>query len=184
MTGHVPPTLTDGRVVLRPWRPDDADTVFEACQDPLIARFVPIPQPYTREDAEAFVTSGWRMGGGDEVDAFAIDDAVTGRLLGSIARSMPAPHRAVFGYWLAPAARGRGIATAALRLLVDRSLATPEIVRLELFTDVDNAASGRVAERAGFQREGVRRAWTIGRDGRPMDALCHVRLRPGIGDDG
>lgn len=44
------------------------------------------------------------------------------------------------------------------------------------FTDVDNDASGRVAERAGFTRKGVRRGWDLDRDGQPIDSVFYVRV--------
>ena len=173
-------TLTDGVVTLRPWVPDDAPAVFAACQDPLIARFLPIPQPYTEADARSFVETrrlDWETA--DE-RSFAILDAGSNELLGSIARHGPCGHRATFGYWLAPQARGRGAATRALRLITDWTIATTPVIRLDLYTDVENDASGRVAERAGFVREGVRRAWDLDREGRPRDAIFYVRIR---GDD-
>ena len=44
------------RLVLRPFRPSDADAVFAACQDAEIQRWVPaVPAPYTHADAEHFV---------------------------------------------------------------------------------------------------------------------------------
>jgi RimJ/RimL family protein N-acetyltransferase len=169
-------TLTDGVVTLRMVRPTDADAVYRACQDPLIARFVPIPQPYTREIAKEFAESGpeeWARG----EHVFAIVDAATDELLGAIARHPPRGHHVQFGYWVAPWARGRGVATRALRLIVDWTLETTDLVRLELYTDIDNDASGRVALRAGFEREGVRRAWERDRDGHLRDAVFYVRLR-------
>ena len=48
-------TLTVDELVLRPWRPDDAPALFAACQDPEIARWVTIPQPYRPADADAFI---------------------------------------------------------------------------------------------------------------------------------
>jgi RimJ/RimL family protein N-acetyltransferase len=51
------------------------------------------------------------------------------------------------------------------------------LVRLDLCTHPENEASGRVAERAGFAREGVRRAWYLDRDGRPQDAVFYVLVR-------
>ena len=172
-------TLTDGIVTLRPWRLEDAPAVFAACQDPLIARFVPIPQPYTAEDARAYIehcVRGWQ---GEAERTFAIVDAITGTVLGSIARLGPFEHRATFGYWLAPDARGRGVATRALRLIVDWTLATTGIIRCDLYTDADNGASGRVALRAGFELEGVRRAWQLDRHGRPIDVTWYVLIRSG-----
>ena len=170
-------TLTDDSVTLRPWRPDDAPAVFAACQDLLIARFIPIPQPYTGADARTFVEIRRRDWETEDERSFAIVDALTGELLGSIARHGPYGHRATFGYWLAPQARGRGVATRALRLITDWTIATTEVIRLDLYTDVENDASWRVAERAGFAREGIRRAWDLDREGRPVDVIFYVLVR-------
>lgn len=171
-------TLSDGVVTLRMWRPEDAPAVFAACQDPLIGRFVPIPQPYRETDASSFIEM--RLRDWDDVgpeQGFAIVDASTDGLLGSISRHGPLGHRATFGYWLSEHARGRGVATRALRLIVEWTLATTDVIRLDLYTDVENDASGRVAERAGFEREGIRRAWLLDRDGRPMDVRSYVLVR-------
>ena len=170
-------TLTDGVVRLRPWRPDDAPSVFVACQDPLIARFIPIPQPYTEDVARTFVEVRRRDWASDDERSFAIVDAATGELLGAIARHGRDGHRASFGYWLAACARGRGVATRALRLITEWTLRTTNLVRLELYADLENDASGRVAERAGFEREGIRRAWDLDREGRPIDAIFYVLVR-------
>lgn len=173
-----PTLLTDGVVTLRNWRATDAEPVFAACQDPLIARFVPIPQPYLLESAFGFIANA-NAGTIEGPSAhLAIVDAVTGALIGSISRHGPAGHRAMFGYWLAPGARGRGYATRALRLIVAWTLATTDTIRLELYTDLANDASGRVALRAGFEREGVRRAWDLDRAGGPIDAIFYVQVRP------
>lgn len=172
--------LTDGIVTLRRWRHTDAQAVFEACQDPLIARFIPIPQPYTMAVATDFVARRDAETTAGPSAHLAIADAMTDRAIGSISRHGPDGHRAMFGYWLAPGARGQGRMTRALLRIVDWSLATTDVIRLELYTDVENDASGSVARRAGFGFEGVRRAWDLDRDGNPMDCRFYVRIR----DDG
>jgi len=171
-----PVVLADGVVALRAWEPEDAQAVFTACQDPLIARFTPLPMPYTEDAARQFVFRG-RAGWSNDEPSFAITDAATGAVVGSIARLRPSGHRAEFGYWLASPARGRGFATRALRLITAWTLETTDLIRLELFTHVENGASGRVAERAGYVREGLRRAWYLDRNGKPGDAFFYVRLR-------
>ena len=172
------PVLSDGVVTLRNWRPDDARAVFEACQDPLIARHTYVPVPYRREHADGFIANCMRaFASGSSEAGFAIADAATDQVLGSMSRSPLDGHRAGFGYWLAPRARGRGVATRALRLIADWTLATTDAIRLDLYTDLDNPASGAVAERAGFEREGIRRAWDIGRDGEPIDVIFYVLVR-------
>ena len=172
-----PGVLTDGVVTLRAVEPGDAPAVFAACQDALIARFLPIPCPYTEADAREFVAVCQADWDGDCERSFAITDAQTGEFLGVIARHLRAEHRAEVGYWLAPGARGRGFATRALRLVRDWSFDVTGLVRLELFTHPENNASGRVAERAGLAREGVRRGWRIGRDGNPQDRVFYAMLR-------
>jgi RimJ/RimL family protein N-acetyltransferase len=182
MSGEPEIVLSDGAVTLRPWRLADAGAVFAACQDPLIARFVPIPQPYTEADARRFVEIRGRDWETEDERSFAIVESATGEVLGAIARHGPFGHRATFGYWLGPDARGRGVATRALRLITDWTLETTSVVRLDLYTDLANDASGRVARRAGFEREGIRRAWDVDREGRPIDVIFYVIIRnPGDG---
>ena len=175
--GEQPLVLTDGVVRLRAWGPEDAPAVWAACQDALNVRFLSLPQPYTEAVARAYVARRVLDWASENERSFAITDATTGEVLGCIARHLRAPHRAEFGYFLAPSARSRGIATRALRLVVDWSFETPGLIRLELYTHPENDASGRVAERAGFTREGVRRAWDLDRDGNPEDDVFYVLLR-------
>ena len=69
--------LTVDELVLRPWRPADAPAVFAICQDPEIARWVTIPQPFLAADADAFIENAltmWRDGTGAP---FAIVEAAT-----------------------------------------------------------------------------------------------------------
>jgi RimJ/RimL family protein N-acetyltransferase len=84
--------------------------------------------------------------------------------------------RAGVGYWLRPEGRGRGAATEALRLVSRWAFEALGIERLNLITDPENTASQRVAERAGFVREGVLRAWHPTRTGR-RDSVMFSLLR-------
>ena len=169
--------LTDGDVVLRRWRLGDAPAVHAACQDPLIQRFIPVPRPYTEEAARSWVERAREFWGDNPERSFAIVDAQAGRLLGSVTRHGPYGHRASFGYWLAPEARGRGAATRALHLVTEWTLRTTDAVRLDLYTMVGNDASARVAERAGYEREAVLHAWDLDGDGRPVDVVYYALIR-------
>jgi RimJ/RimL family protein N-acetyltransferase len=62
------------------------------------------------------------------------------------------------GIGLAESARGRGIGSAAQRLLAEHLFATTDVRRIEASTDVDNLAEQRSLENAGFSREGVLRS--------------------------
>lgn len=65
---------------------------------------------------------------------------------------------AELGHIVAPSARGRGVATRALRLLTEWAFAELGALRLELLVGVENHASKRVAERNGYRLEGVLRS--------------------------
>ena len=170
-------TLAIDEFVLRPWRRADAPALLAACQDPEIARWVTIPQPYLGADADAFIESAiamWQDGTGAP---FAIVDAATDQLLGAATRFGPDGHQATFGLWLVPQARGRGIGTRTIRSLAEWTFATTAAFRLDVFIMVGNDASGRMVERAGFQREGVLRAWDLHHAGIPVDCVAYSRLR-------
>jgi RimJ/RimL family protein N-acetyltransferase len=171
--------IIDGDGVrLRPLRPDDAADVTAACTDPLTQRFLPgLPSPYTRADAEWWIAEGapasFTAGGA----AYAIADPATDRLLGAtgIERVVPVRQQGEVGYWVAPWARRRGVATAAVAAL-GRWAFGRGFARLELLTDWENTASQRVALAAGFEREGVRRGASPSRDGGRDDFVVFARL--------
>jgi len=166
--------LRDGDLVLRPWVEDDVDALVAGCNDPEIARWIPtIPHPYTREDAFAFIRGEVLP----EQQAFAIE--LGGRVVGGIGMgSNSHAYRATMGYWVAASARGQGVCTRALLVLARHALEELELQRIDLVTDPDNRASQRVAEKVGFQREGVLRAHLRHPDGRVRDSVT-FSLLPG-----
>jgi RimJ/RimL family protein N-acetyltransferase len=85
--------------------------------------------------------------------------------------------RAELGLWLAPAVRGRGLAPDALRLAAGWLFDPCGLLRLEMFTETDNAAMVAAAERAGFEREGVMRA--LAREQGQRVDLIVLSLLPG-----
>lgn len=168
------PPLADERIALRPWATGDVAEIVRCCNDPLVPRFIAvIPVPYTTADAEQFVARA-----SDPLELhLAIADGQDGAVLGSVGVSIKPddPALAEIGYWLAPEARGRGAATRALVLLSRWALRELPIARLQLTTDVENAASQRVAERGGFSRECTLRAW-YDRRGERRDAVMFSLL--------
>jgi RimJ/RimL family protein N-acetyltransferase len=149
------PTLRDGDLVLRPKGPDDIDAVTAACQDPEIPRWTFVPSPYTRADAEAFFArSAEEQAAGKTVHLLAVD--AQDRLLGSFSLMELdlEPGYGEIGYWVAAEARGRGIATRAVRLLADWARDQLSLTRIDVLPHKDNASSRRVAEKAGFRDTG------------------------------
>lgn len=166
--------LCDGPTAVRPWRDSDREAIVRACQDPELVRWVPIPVPYGESDARAFLISRYDAAFAGAMAPFAIVEHDDGRLVGSISllRFRWRHARAEIGYWLAAPARGHGHATRAVRLVCGWAFATLALARIELLAAVDNQPSQRVAERAGFTREVVRRDLLRGRDGTPEDYVC------------
>ena len=163
--------LSDGVVTLRPWREADLPAIVAVCDDPEIARWTRVPSPYTEEDARAYLAgtvveeTGFAIvGAGDEDD-----------VLGSIGVRDEDDGRAQVGYLVAARARRRGVASRALRLLSDWCLGEGGMARVQLLTRVDNVASQRTAQRAGFTREGVLRAYMVVGDER-HDAVMFGRV--------
>ena len=149
---------SDGVVTLRPWRSSDAADVARACSDPEAARWLPLPVPYTLEVGQGYVDgivpSEWAAGTAANV---AVVDAADGSLLGAVGLRLRDGIGEV-GYWTAPEARGRGAAGRAARLHADWGFEVLGLPRIELLADVENTASQRAAEKAGWVREGVARA--------------------------
>jgi RimJ/RimL family protein N-acetyltransferase len=154
-----PIELAAGLFTLRAPKPADAAWVYDACQDPLIARWTRAPFPYRPADAVAFVhgaATGWS--GGTEF-RFVIELTDTGELLGACgltrdagaepSASVPDAPDAEVGFWLAADGRGRGAATAAVAALVDWA---PRVAvsRLNATVKVGNIASEAVLTRCEF----------------------------------
>jgi RimJ/RimL family protein N-acetyltransferase len=123
-----------------------------------LLRFTRVPEPVPPGFAEtwyAFYEEGRAEG---TREAFAIVEE--GRFLGlALAVRISREEQTVeLGYVVAPAARGRGVATEGLRLLTEWAFAELDALRVELWIDVLNAPSKRVAGRCGYVREGVLRS--------------------------
>jgi RimJ/RimL family protein N-acetyltransferase len=173
------PRLTDGAVTIRERRESDIPAIVAACQDPEIPRYTRVPDNYTEAEALAFFSvADRRQDAGESLDLLVVE-APDGPVLGSIGlHVVPGdPHRAQVGYWVAAPARQRGVATRALGLLSRWAIPELELARLELRTLPENVMSQRVAEGAGFTREGLLRAFDDHK-GRRVD-LVMFSLLPG-----
>lgn len=147
--------LSDEAVVLRPVDERDVEQIWAACADEGIQRYIPLPLPYTRDEAAAYVarsTAHWATDG--RKAPFAITP--TGephRLLGVISITF-AGSVGNAGYWIAPGERHHGIAHRALGLVVDWAFRERDVGIVLLEIHASNDASKHVATSAGFHQVG------------------------------
>ncbi|WP_348786769.1 GNAT family protein [Leifsonia sp. NPDC080035] len=156
----------------------DVDRIAVLCQDPEIAGWTTVPVPYGREDAHGFVTGmvadGWVSGRSCTWAIRADGPGVAGEtLVGMIGLHGIEERQAEIGFWLAPEARGRGVMSEAVSLVLDFGFAPAPgglgLQRVEWFAFEGNAASAAVARRAGFHWEGRRRLGGVQRGVRRDD---------------
>jgi ribosomal-protein-serine acetyltransferase len=156
-------TLVGGTVNLRPWRPGDEPELFEAAREslPTVGRWLPwLTESYSPADSAAWITSSVEAWEAGVEFRFAVVEATPpGRLLGGVGiNQLNKLHRmANLGYWVRTTATGQGVATHAARLAARFALTTLELVRVEIVTMDENAASQRVAVKLGATFEGVLR---------------------------
>lgn len=162
------PELSDGTILIRPFRVEDTDALYLAVRASIneLSRWMPWCHPgYSIEESAAWLMSREEIRDKETDYSFAICDALTGALLGSVGLSGLDQHNrsANLGYWVRTDSTGRGVATAATRLLARWSFAALGLQRLEIVASVENLASQRVAFKAGAVREGImRRALHLG----------------------
>jgi RimJ/RimL family protein N-acetyltransferase len=171
-----PVELTAAPLLLRPWREDDVDAYWAAMHDPLSIRWN--GSGAESRDAVAAMLARRRDWSAGDHASWAVTDAAAGELLGGVSLHRIDRERedAELGYWTAPAARGRGVAVRAADAAVRWGFTSLGLERVQLFHAVENTASARVAQKAGFRQEGrLRRSHRYG-DGRKHDELLWARL--------
>jgi RimJ/RimL family protein N-acetyltransferase len=170
------PPLRDDVVALRPWVASDADVLERVGRDVAIRRFR-ASHPRSSEETRAWlahIESGRLTG--DRLE-LAVTDARSEVVVGAVTLwSVRLAYRsAMMNYWVAPEARGRGVATAAVRLLARWCFDSLGLARLQLFVEPDNAASLRTAEACGFIEEGRLRSH-VEHEGHRYDSLVYGLL--------
>jgi RimJ/RimL family protein N-acetyltransferase len=150
-------------IVLRRFDESHLAAIPTLADDPDTQRFTRIPVPPPPGFPRAWLDM-YEQGRRDGTrEAFAVLDEGDGTLLGmALAPVIERDERTVeLGYVVAPHARGRGVATEALRLLTDWAFSELGAERAELLISVDNAASKTVARRGGYVLEGVLRSMHV-----------------------
>jgi RimJ/RimL family protein N-acetyltransferase len=169
--------ITDGVVLLRMPTEDDIDALLVAVADPELREAANMPN-LSRDEARASIAHLPSLMASGRMLPMTALDAQTGDVLGGgILHHLDAERGIIeIGYWVLPHARRRGIATRIARLLAEHAFELG-VERVAAYVNVDNPASERVLERAGYQREGVARSMPKP-DGRRVDKTL-FSLLPG-----
>lgn len=162
-------TVVTPRLVVRPLTAEDAPTVATVFNDRQTRRWMTVPSPYTESDARMWCT--WMAaerrstGAGDHYGIVRReDDEVVGLVWTK--RTHWGPMCTEISYALAPTARGFGFTAEAVDALAVDLILEHAFQRIELRVAAGNVASRRVAEKAGFNHEGLLRNAGVVESGR------------------
>lgn len=168
-----------GSVLLREFTDEDVQLAVELGRDPYVPLIGSLSAHASIEEALDWIhRQQGRYAEGAGL-AFAVADANTNEAVGTIGlwlRNLAAG-RASAGYSVPASRRGRGVASNALRAVTSFAWTVPELHRIELYIEPWNTGSIRVAESAGYRREGLLRSYQeIG--GSRRDMLLYATVRP------
>lgn len=169
--------LSDGRVMIRPYRAEDIGAMYEAVRESVaeVSPWLPwCHEGYTVEETTSFITAREEAWKNDEAYGFGVFDSADGTYLGGVGLNfVNRVHQcANLGYWVRSTRTGRGVASAAARLAARFALERLGFLRVEILAAVTNHASQRVAEKAGATREGILRKRLLV-NGQPQDAVLY-----------
>ena len=163
-------------VKVRSWHKDDLNALLRHANNPKIAANLrdQFPHPYTRRDGIDYLEYVQTQ---EPQCSFAIEYG--GEAVGGVGFQMGrdiARISAEMGYWLSEEYWGRGIATRAVTAMSDWAFENYNLTRVFAMAFAHNAASIRVLEKSGFERECVMRRSAI-KQGVVLDQILFAKVR-------
>ncbi len=188
------PTLRYGAITLRPPQESDIPKIHQGCLDPLIPKFTRVPAEYTLAHAELFIREQTPKAlAAKNGILFIIENRATAegknratseengepQFCGVISfHSIDlSDHVAELGYWIVASARGKGIGTTGVRVITDYGFTTLGFRRIEAVVDVENLASRKLLDHAGYLLEGVMRNKSTRVDGSQKDMALYAQTQ-------
>ena len=156
------PVIETERLILRPLRRSDAGLLDLYCSDERVARMTQnISHPLPPGATESFIVRA--LAEQRDEDVWALDGTTSGlsELLGLISLQPMDRDQSEIGYWVAPAFWNTGLASEAVRALIDANPHKTKTMFASVFQD--NPASARVLTNAGFEYLGDAEAFSVAR---------------------
>lgn len=172
-----PTEIVAGRFQLRPPSLRDVPDLVAMARDEDIQLWNPVASGADEEKAREWAER-WADWDGGTRALFCVYEATEGRVLGMVSLHKIDVENSggELGYRVAPWARGRGVATTAVRTVTDWAFGFLDLTRIQLIHAVENAASCRIAEKVGYRLEGTTRSSFRYGDGKLHDEHIHARL--------
>jgi [ribosomal protein S5]-alanine N-acetyltransferase len=170
-----PGSFETSRLLLRLPTLNDAQAIFEKyAQDPLVTKYLSWRPHKNVSTTVNFLKRCMQCWEDETAFPWVIVRKDDQALLGMIEMRIN-QFRADFGYGIARQYWGNGFTTEAVKAIVEWALAQKEIYRVWAVCDVENAASARVLEKAGLQREGLLRRFILhpAVSNEPRDCYCY-----------
>ena len=167
--------MQTSRILLRPWRESDAETLYQYASDPEVGPRAGWPPHQSVEESLEIIRTLFHS-----ETMWAVEWKETGEAIGcvgylpaSASNLEIADDQCEVGYWIARPYWGKGICTEAMRLVVEHCFRVKGFTILWGTYFPDNPASGRVMEKCGFRdtgRETVCPKLEVGAD-RPVKVM-------------
>lgn len=164
------------QIVLRPLVEEDQEAIFAACNDAEMQRWFPLPNSYSMADAQTFIelSDHKRKEGSGLVSAIEYQEIFAGVI--DIKKVDWRAKCCEISYWGSPWIRNKGVTSRALTLISQWVLQEMNFERIEVRIAPENLASQRVAEKAGYSREGIARNAGYINSGR-LDLIIYSLIR-------
>jgi [ribosomal protein S5]-alanine N-acetyltransferase len=161
------PTLVTPRLILREITPGDAADLFSFTSDPEVQKYDSDPPMCEISEAVSAIEKAGQQFISKKAIAWGIELRQENRLIGSIGFYFwgESYYKTDLGYTVARPYWRQGIATEALRALMQFGFETLHLHRINVDTRMDNLASVRLMQKLGFRQEGVRRECIRNEDG-------------------
>jgi ribosomal-protein-alanine N-acetyltransferase len=169
------PILCSPRLILRALRPTDLDDLYEYASDPEIDHFVPWEHYKNIDEARENLNEFLGEYEKDGLGAWGIEHRADKKMIGIINTSIPhrINRRVEIGYTISRAYWGQGLATEAVKALIEFGFETMNLVRIEAVVLPEHLASARVLVKSGMQFEGVLHSYQVWRN-KPCDLRMYA----------